>query len=108
MSPDQFLARMKKGAIFINTSRGPIVHEAALLAAIREGRIVAALDVFDKEPLPADNPFRNLPNTVLTPHLGFTTVEGLSAFYQPALENILAFLDDKPVNLMNPEVVKKG
>jgi phosphoglycerate dehydrogenase-like enzyme len=101
-------ARMKKGAIFINTSRGPIVDEVALLAAIKEGRIVAALDVFDKEPLPADNPFRNLPNTVLTPHLGFTTVEGLAAFYHPALENILAFLDGNPVNLMNPEVVKKA
>jgi len=100
-------ARMKKGAIFVNTSRGPIVDEAALVAAIREGRIIAALDVFDKEPLPADNPFRNLPNTVLTPHLGFTTVEGLHAFYQPALENILAFLDGKPVNLMNPEVLKR-
>jgi len=101
-------ARMKKGAIFINTSRGPIVDEAALLGAIREGRIVAALDVFDKEPLPADNPFRNLPNTVLTPHLGFTTVDGLAAFYQPALQNILAFLDGKPVNLMNPDVLKRG
>jgi len=101
-------ARMKKGAIFINTSRGPIVDEAALLAAIREGRIVAALDVFDNEPLPADNPFRALPNTVLTPHLGFTTVDGLGAFYQPALENILAFLDGKPVNLMNPDVLKKA
>ena len=101
-------ARMKKGAIFVNTSRGPIVDEAALLAAIREGRIIAALDVYDREPLPADNPFRNLPNTVLTPHLGFTTVEGLHAFYQPALENILAFLDGKPVNLMNPDVLKRG
>ena len=100
--------RMKKGAIFINTSRGPIVDEAALLAAIREGRIIAALDVFDKEPLPADNPFRGLPNTVLTPHLGFTTEEGLQAFYKPAMENILAFLDGKPVNLMNPDVMKKN
>ena len=100
-------ARMKKGAIFINTSRGPIVDEAALIAAIRGGRIIAALDVFDREPLPSDNPFRDLPNTVLTPHLGFTTVEGLHAFYQPAMENILAFLDGKPVNLMNPEVLKR-
>ena len=99
---------MKKGAIFINTSRGPIVEEAALIAAIRDGRIVAALDVFDTEPLPANNPFRTLPNTVLTPHLGFTTVEGLAAFYQPALSNILAFLDGKPVNLMNPDVMKKS
>jgi phosphoglycerate dehydrogenase-like enzyme len=101
-------ARMKKGAIFVNTSRGPIVEEAALIAAIREGRIIAALDVYDREPLPADNPFRSLPNTVLTPHLGFTTVEGLHAFYQPAMENILAFLDGTPVNLMNPDVLKRG
>jgi phosphoglycerate dehydrogenase-like enzyme len=101
-------ARMKNGAIFINTSRGPIVDEAALLAALREERIVAALDVYDTEPLPADNPFRGLKNTVLTPHLGFTTREGLHAFYQPAMENILAFLDGKPVNLMNPEILKTG
>ena len=65
-------------------------------------------DVYDTEPLPADSPYRGLKNTVLTPHLGFTTVEGLHAFYQPAMENILAFLDGKPVNLMNPEVLKTG
>jgi phosphoglycerate dehydrogenase-like enzyme len=99
-------ARMKKGAIFINTSRGPILDEAALVAALKEGRIFAGLDVYDREPLPADNPFRGLENTVLTPHLGFTTEEGLHAFYQPAMENILAFLDGKPKNLMNPDVLK--
>jgi phosphoglycerate dehydrogenase-like enzyme len=99
-------ARMKKGAIFVNTSRGPIVDEAALLAAIRSGKIIAALDVYNTEPLPANNPFRHLTNTVLTPHLGFTTVEGLHAFYEPAMENILAFLDGKPKNLMNPDVLK--
>ncbi len=92
--------RMKRGAIFINTSRGPIVDEAALVAALKEGRIFAGLDVYDREPLPADNPFRGLSNTVLTPHLGFTTEEGLHAFYQPAMENILAFLDGAPKNLM--------
>lgn len=101
-------ARMKRNAIFINTSRGPIVDEAALLAALREGRIFAGLDVFDREPLPADNPFRGLPNTVLTPHLGFATEEGLQAFYQPAMENILAFLDGKPTNLVNPDVLRKA
>jgi phosphoglycerate dehydrogenase-like enzyme len=100
-------ARMKKGAIFVNTSRGPIVDEAALVAAIRSGHIFAALDVYNTEPLPANNPFRDLPNTVLTPHLGFTTVEGLHAFYEPALENILAFLDGAPKNLMNPDVLKR-
>jgi phosphoglycerate dehydrogenase-like enzyme len=101
-------ARMKKGAIFINTSRGPIVDEAALVAALREGRIVAGLDVYDREPLPADNPFRGLRNTVLTPHLGFTTVEGLNVFYQHAIDNILAFLDGKPKNVANPDALKKG
>jgi len=101
-------ARMKGGAIFINTSRGPIVDEAALVAALKEGRIVAGLDVFDREPLPPDNPFRALPNTVLTPHLGFTTVEGLHAFYQPAMENVVAFLDGTPTNLMNPEVARNA
>jgi phosphoglycerate dehydrogenase-like enzyme len=100
-------ARMKNGAIFINTSRGPIVDEAALIAALKEGRIIAGLDVYDREPLPPDNPFRGLPNTVLTPHLGFSTVEGLHAFYQPAMENILAFLDGKPVNVANPDVLKR-
>ena len=101
-------ARMKKGAIFVNTSRGPIVDEAALVAALREGRIIAALDVYDREPLPPDNPFRNLPNTVLTPHVGFTTVEGLNAFYEHAIHNILAFLDGKPINVANPDALKKA
>ena len=64
------LARMKKGAILVNTSRGPIVDEKALVAALCEGRIFAGLDVYDAEPLPPNNPFRDLPNTVLTPHLG--------------------------------------
>jgi phosphoglycerate dehydrogenase-like enzyme len=100
-------ARMKKGAIFVNTSRGPIVDEAALVAALRKGGIIAALDVYDREPLPADNPFRGLPNTVLTPHVGFTTVEGLNVFYQHAIENILAFLDGKPKNVANPDALKK-
>jgi phosphoglycerate dehydrogenase-like enzyme len=100
-------ARMKKGAIFVNTSRGPIVDEAALVAALRKGGIIAALDVYDREPLPSDNPFRGLPNTVLTPHVGFTTVEGLNVFYQHAIENILAFLDGKPKNVANPDALKK-
>lgn len=102
-APD--FARMKTGAIFINTSRGPIVDEAALVAALREGRIFAGLDVYDREPLPSDNPFRGLKNTVLTPHLGFTTEEGLRAFYQPAMENIVAFLDGKPKNMMDPDIL---
>ncbi|HEX5278869.1 MAG TPA: D-2-hydroxyacid dehydrogenase family protein [Micropepsaceae bacterium] len=102
------LGRMKKGAILVNTSRGPIVDEKALIAALRQGRIFAALDVYDTEPLPSDNPFRDLPNTVLTPHVGFTTVEGLGDFYTRAIGNILAFLDGHPTNVANPEsIVKK-
>jgi phosphoglycerate dehydrogenase-like enzyme len=100
------LALMKKGAILVNTSRGPIVDEKALIAAVRAGRIIAALDVYDTEPLPPDNPFRDLPNTVLTPHLGFTTVEGLGDFYTRAIDNILAFLDGQPKNIANPEALK--
>jgi len=100
------LSRMKKGAILVNTSRGPIVDEKALIAALREGRIFAALDVYDTEPLAPDNPFRDLPNTVLTPHVGFTTVEGLGDFYARAIDNILAFLDGSPTNVANPEALK--
>lgn len=101
------LGRMKKDAILVNTSRGPIVDDKALVAALREGRIFAALDVYDTEPLPPDNPFRDLPNTVLTPHLGFTTVEGLGDFYNRAIDNILAFLDGRPTNVANPDVLRQ-
>lgn len=96
---------MKTGAILVNTSRGPIVDEKALIAALRERRIFAALDVYDTEPLPPDNPFRNLPNTVLTPHLGFTTVEGLGDFYTRAIDNIVAWLDGDPKNVANPDAL---
>jgi phosphoglycerate dehydrogenase-like enzyme len=99
------LALMKPGAILVNTSRGPLVDEAALLAAVRAGRIVAALDVFDREPLPADHPLRTAPNTVLTPHLGYGVAETWGQFYPQSVENALAFLDGKPVRVINPEVL---
>jgi len=98
---------MKPGAILVNTSRGPLIDEQALVAALRAGRIVAALDVYNAEPLPAGHPLRCLPNTVLTPHLGFTTVEGLGVFYEHAIDNILAFLDGKPKNVANPDALKR-
>src|ERR1019366_1935341 len=81
------IARMKPGAILINTSRGPIVDEAALLEAVQSRRIIAALDVYDREPLPANHPLRNAPNTVLTPHLGYGVQETGSEFYQQSVEN---------------------
>ena len=96
------LARMKPGAILVNTSRGPLVDEAALLAAVGAGRIVAALDVFDTEPLPPDSPWRRAGNTVLTPHLGYGTVDTFAQFYGESVENILAYLDGAPIRVLNP------
>jgi phosphoglycerate dehydrogenase-like enzyme len=100
------IARMKKGAILINTSRGPIIDGAALLAALNEHRIVAALDVFDSEPLPSGDPLRSAPNTVLMPHLGYGVQETWDGFYPQSVENALAFLDGKPLRVLNPEVLK--
>jgi phosphoglycerate dehydrogenase-like enzyme len=97
------LARMKPGAILVNTSRGPIVDEDALIKAVQSGRIVAALDVYNREPLPADHPLRNACNSVLTPHLGYGVREVWEEFYPQSAENAVAFLDGSPVRVMNPE-----
>ncbi len=97
------LERMKPGAVLINTSRGPLVNEAALIRAVREGRLVAALDVYDEEPLPKDHPFRTSRHTVLTPHLGYNVRDTFERFYQDSTENVLAFLDGRPVRMLNPE-----
>lgn len=95
------LARMKPGAILINTSRGPLVDEKALLAALKERRIVAGLDVFDREPLPADHPLRSMDNVVLAPHLGYVSEEIFRIFYRDTIENFEAFLDGKPIRVIN-------
>jgi phosphoglycerate dehydrogenase-like enzyme len=95
------LGRMKKGAIIVNTSRGPLIDEAALIAALKTGNIFAALDVYHREPLPADHPFRNMPNTVLAPHIGYGTIETLTGFHEQSIANVLAWLDGKPINLMD-------
>jgi phosphoglycerate dehydrogenase-like enzyme len=95
------IAWMKQGAILINTSRGPLVDEAALIAAVQAGRIVAALDVFDQEPLPPDHPFRSSDHTVLTPHLGYGVAETWRAMYPQSVENAEAFLDGKPIRVVN-------
>jgi phosphoglycerate dehydrogenase-like enzyme len=99
-------ALMKPGAILINTARGPIVSEAALLDALGSGKLSGAgLDVYDEEPLPMDHPFRGFDNVVLLPHRGYATVEILSERYQHAMENILSFMDGNPVNVINPEAL---
>jgi phosphoglycerate dehydrogenase-like enzyme len=95
------LAAMKPTAILVNTSRGPIVDEAALLDALRRKEIgCAALDVYDTEPLPADHPLRSLDNTVLTPHVGYVTREVYDVFYGDAVEDIAAFKAGSPLRVM--------
>jgi phosphoglycerate dehydrogenase-like enzyme len=101
------IARMKPRAILINTSRGPLIDEEALVAAVQEGRIVAALDVFDAEPMAANHPLRAAPNTVLTPHLGYGVAETWATFYPQSVENALAFLDGSPVRVINPEALTR-
>lgn len=96
------LGRMKPTALLINTSRGPIVEQAALLAALQAGRPGGAgLDVYDREPLPAEHPLRRLPNVVLTPHVGYVTQENYAVFYRETVEDVLAFLAGKPVRIID-------
>jgi phosphoglycerate dehydrogenase-like enzyme len=96
------LACMKPGAFLVNTSRGPIVDEAALIAALRERRIAGAgLDVFEPEPLPKDHPLLGLENTVLTPHLGYVTEENYRLLYGQVVENIQAFLEGRVLRGLN-------
>ena len=101
------LAKMKKSAMLINTSRGPIVNEEALIAALKSGTIAhAGLDVYDKEPLPAGHPLTKLDNVTLVPHLGYVVEEAYRNFYDGTIADIEAWLDGKPINVINPEALK--
>ena len=96
------LALMKPSAYIINTSRGPIIEEAALLAALRGKAIAGAgLDLFDVEPLPRDHPLRKMHNVVLTPHLGYVAVQNYRAYFAGVVDDIRAFLDGKPVRVID-------
>jgi phosphoglycerate dehydrogenase-like enzyme len=87
----------------MNTSRGPIVDEAALIRALQDGTIAGAgLDVFDEEPLPRDHPFRRLASVVITPHLGYVTEETYRIFYGQAVEDIKAYFDGTPLRVLHP------
>lgn len=102
------LALMKRHAYLINTSRGPIVDEEALIDALRTGRIAGAgLDVYDIEPLAPDHPLRLLPNVTLSPHLGYVTREMLGAFYADAVEAVAAWLNGKPIRIANPAALQR-
>ena len=91
------LALMKPGAYFINTSRGPLVDESALIAVLKENRIAgAALDVYNVEPLPGGHPFRNLPNVLATPHIGYVTEETYRVFYEDTVSALAAWLGIAP------------
>jgi len=94
-------ALMKPTAYLINTSRGPIVDEAAMLAALRDKTIAGAgLDVFDVEPLPKDHPLRKMDNVVLTPHLGYVALKNYQNYFTGVVEDIRGFIDGKPVRVM--------
>ncbi|MSO65514.1 MAG: D-2-hydroxyacid dehydrogenase family protein [Alphaproteobacteria bacterium] len=100
------LARMKRGAFLVNTSRGFLVDERALIRTLEAEAIAgAALDTFDVEPLPLDHPFRRLPNVIVTGHVGYVTDSSYRVFYGDTVENIHAFLAGKPIRVMNPKAV---
>jgi phosphoglycerate dehydrogenase-like enzyme len=98
------LARMRPTALLVNTSRGPIVDEDALVEALQAGTIGGAgLDVFGTEPLPLDAPLRTAPRTVLTPHLGYVTEGSYEVFYRDAVEDVRAWADGAPIRELDPE-----
>ena len=96
------LGMMRPGSVLLNTSRGPIVDEAALIAALQHGSLSAAgLDVFDHEPLPLDHPFRQMPQVIATPHLGYVTQNSYKCFFEGVVDNIQAWLADAPVRVLS-------
>jgi D-3-phosphoglycerate dehydrogenase len=96
------LARMKQGAVLVNTSRGPIIVEPDLLEFLKTGKIHAALDVYEREPLPPDHPLRKLDNVTLSPHLGYVHEDNYRIFHGDTVENVAAWLAGKPVRVINP------
>jgi phosphoglycerate dehydrogenase-like enzyme len=95
------LAKMKRGAILVNISRGPIVEEAALVEALRFGHLAGAgLDVFDREPLPANHPFRSLDNVVVTPHVGYVTEHQFRTGWQRMAEDVVAYVAGSPIRVV--------
>jgi len=102
------IGMMKPGALLVNTSRGALVDEAALLRGLQEKHIAAGLDVYDEEPLPAAHPLRFCDNAVLTPHIGYVAHEVYEVFYKDTAADVIAFLDGAPVRMLNPEVLERA
>jgi phosphoglycerate dehydrogenase-like enzyme len=98
---------MKPTSLLVNVSRGPIVNESDLIAALKSGRPAhAALDVYDREPLPTDHPFRRMDNVTIAPHLGYVNDETYRVFHADQIENVEAWLAGKPIRVMNAEHLK--
>ena len=103
------IKRLKPTAFLVNAARAGLVETPALVAALREGRIAgAALDVYDEEPLPADDPLRGVPNLVLTPHVGYVSDENMALFYRQMVENIAAFQKGRPIRVLDPDAPSLG
>lgn len=100
------LAAMKQGAILVNAARAGLVDSAALMQLLEARRITAGLDVFDTEPLPAGHPLRSLPNVILTPHLGYVVSDVFAYYYRDIIEDIEAYLDGRPIRILNPEALQ--
>ena len=95
------IGRMKRSAFIVNTSRGPIIDEKALIEAVQSNAIAGAgLDVFDHEPLPLDHPYRTLDNVVITPHIGYVSTQNYGAYFPDIVEDIRGWLDGKPVRVL--------
>jgi D-3-phosphoglycerate dehydrogenase len=103
------LARMKPTALIVNTSRAPIIEDGALVKALKEGRPgFGAVDVYESEPvLNGDHPLLKMDNVICTPHLGYVDRDTYEKYYGAAVDMVLAFAEGKPVNVLNPEVLKK-
>jgi glycerate dehydrogenase len=97
------IAKMKDGAILLNTSRGPVIHEQAVADALRSGKLRgAAMDVVSEEPIRADNPLLTAPNCIITPHMAWAPTEARQRILDVTMDNIHGYLSDTPVNVVNP------
>jgi phosphoglycerate dehydrogenase-like enzyme len=103
------LGLMKRDALLVNTSRGAIVDERALAAALHDGLIGgAAIDVYATEPIEPDHPLLGAPRTLLTPHIGITTRDNLRMYYEQAVEDVMAYLDGQPIRVLSPTLSQRA